>query len=136
MFLMKEWTMTSKNRAAATGLLAMRRLHSTEDLNSGLNFSPVSAKYRHMGCLLSAGESVINQDGAPRKEIKDQISFRIYFLLVMDPLTWPPTWSRSSKTEKQAFSCSVLGRTYLPSVNCFINPDRTSLSRDINLCEI
>jgi hypothetical protein len=29
--------------------------------------------------MLSAGENVINHDGAPKYEIKDQISFLIYF---------------------------------------------------------
>jgi hypothetical protein len=88
---MKERTIRSKNRAAATGFAAIRRLRSADDLSSGENFSPVSAKYKHIGCRLSAGDSVINQDGVPRNEMRDQISLRMYFLFVRVPLTWPPT---------------------------------------------
>src|SRR5882762_155809 len=44
-------------------------------------------KYKLIGCMLSAGEKVINHEGAPKYEIKDQISFLIYFFWVIDPGT-------------------------------------------------
>jgi hypothetical protein len=35
--------------------------------------------------LLSAGANVMNHEGAPRYEIRDQISFLMYFFEVMEP---------------------------------------------------
>ena len=61
------------------------------DLILGVKFSLVSAKYKEMGCILSAGEKVINQEGDPIKDIKDHISFRMYFLFVKEPFTKRPT---------------------------------------------
>ena len=80
-----------KNLAPATGFLEISLYLSLYSLSTGENVSFVSAKYNDMGCILSAGEKVMNQDGAPRNDMRDQISFLMYFLLVIDPLTCPPT---------------------------------------------
>jgi len=42
----------------------------------------LSAKYIQIGCLISAGESVIYQEGEFLNDIKDHISLCMYFLLL------------------------------------------------------
>jgi hypothetical protein len=87
--------MKSKNLAAAAGLLVTSLSVSSGRCMSSLNFPSVSAKYRQIGCLLSAGDNVINQDGDPTYDINDHISFHIYFLDVAEFLTCPLTTSKS-----------------------------------------
>jgi len=47
----------------------------------------VSAKYKLIGCMLSAGENVMNHDGAPKYEIKDHIFISHILFLSDDPDT-------------------------------------------------
>src|SRR5258708_31380622 len=96
---------------------------SSSERIAGEKVSLLSAKYRHIGLLESAGEKVMNQDGAPLKEISDQISLCIYFLLVTEPHTCLPTWSRSCINWKHSFSLSVSGLTRSPPDIHFVRSD-------------
>jgi len=54
--------------------------------------------------LVICWRSVIYQDGAPMKwKLKTNLIF-MYFLLVIDPFTWPPTRSKSWISWRQSFS--------------------------------
>ena len=54
-------------------------------------------------------DEVIYQLGAAANAISDQISLCIYFLLVVEPFTFPVIWSESCKTWKHVFYSLFLG---------------------------
>jgi len=61
--------------------------HSLLSCKYSLNVLLLSAKYIHIGCLISAGENMMYQEGAPLNDIKDYILLHMYFLYVIKPST-------------------------------------------------
>jgi len=87
----------------------------------------MSAKYNWLDACYQQ-EKCYNHDGAPKYEIQrpDFISHILFW--VIDPGTWPLTWSKSVISLKHNFSSSVSGLTLSPSSSVL-----SSLWQDLKL---